>query len=176
MCIQTTCKKIKISVKERQNTIIIFLDYITFRACIVALQMIVYGRGRQAGRQAVAIRKNDWLFLSGAGGASKREFIDGDPEGERWRILKIYSLHQLYHAKSNPFFPIFSPRILYLREIFFFIIIISVRFPPHLLKIIYNNISLDSDSSVSRCTFKNCNAHTLYYYYYYFNNTFIACE
>jgi len=54
-----------------------------------------------------------------AGGASKREFIVGDPEGERWRILKIYCLHQLYHAKSNPFFSIFfSPS--YLSEIFFF--------------------------------------------------------
>lgn len=55
-----------------------------------------------------------------ARGASKREFIAGDPKGERWRILKIYCLHQLYHVKSNSFFPIFFPSCMrYLCEIFF---------------------------------------------------------
>lgn len=54
-----------------------------------------------------------------AGGASKREFIVGDPEGERWRILKIYCLHQLYHAKSNPFFSIFFPLHILAKSFFF---------------------------------------------------------
>lgn len=89
--------------KKKKNEITLYRPYHT-RTRIMPPQRVQYNTyGRLRWRQIVAIRKNDWPFLlRAAGGTSKREFIAGDPEGERWRILKIYRRAPVISRQIEP--------------------------------------------------------------------------
>lgn len=89
--------------KKKETTLYVYRPYHTCTR-IMPPQRVQYNTyGRLRWRQIVAIRKNDWLFLlRAAGGTSKREFIAGDPEGERWRILKIYRRAPVISRQIEP--------------------------------------------------------------------------